>query len=105
MRTECRLIAAAALLIPLSGLSCSSESQPFPSQPIPAALTDRQAAVLAHDYLREHAVPTTGLIAAEERESDGWRLYYETAFDASARPPSLAYVLRVRDDGTVDQVP
>ena len=104
MRSKCRLTTAMALLIPLTGISCSSESQPFPSHPIAAALTDRQAATIAQDYLRQNALPTSGLITAEERQSNGWWLYYETAFDPSARPPSLCYVLRVRDDGTVDQV-
>ena len=105
MRSESRFTTAMALMIPLAGVSCSSESQPFPAQPVPAALTDRQAVTLAQEYLKQNAVPTTGLIIGEERQPNGWWLYYQTAFDASARPPSLCYLIRVHDDGTVDQLP
>ena len=103
MRTK--FTTAMALLIPLAGVSCSSsESKSYPAQPVPAALTDTQAATLAQGYLRLNAVPTTGVFTGEERLPDGWWLYYHTAFDASARPPSLCYLIRVHDDGTVEQL-
>ena len=97
-----RFTIAMALLIPFAGFAC--ESNPQASQPVAAALTDRQAAVVALGYLRENTLPTTGTFVAEERQPKGWLFYYETPFDASARPPSLSYMIRVRDDGTVDHV-
>ncbi len=105
MRTKSTFTTAMALLIPLAGVSCSSESKPFPQQPVPAALTDTQAATLAQGYLRLNGVPTTGVFTGQERLPDGWWLYYQTAFDAAARPPSLCYLIRVRDNGTVDPLP
>jgi hypothetical protein len=104
MRTASRFTAAMALLLPLASVSCSYESHPLTPQPVPAALTKQQAATLAAQYLSENAMPTTGLFVAAERQPDGWWLYYKTAFDASARPPSLCYLIRVHNDGTVEPI-
>jgi hypothetical protein len=100
MRTKSRFATAVALLLPLVGVSCTSE--PINPQPHPTELTDRQAGTLALQYLRQNNVPN-GMIVREERTCNAWWCYYETAFDASGRPPSLCYLLRVLDDGTVVQ--
>lgn len=104
MRLELKCTAAMSLLIALAGASCSSKQQTFPAQPVPAALTDMQAATLARAYLTQNEVPTSGMIVAEERRPNSWWFYYNTQFDAAARPPSVSYLIRVQDDGTVDHL-
>ena len=104
MRFASRFTTAIALLIPLAGASCSSEPKTFPGQPVPAALSDMQAATLAKAYVTQNSVPTTGMMVDQERQSNSWWFYYQTAFDAAASPPSLSYLVRVQDDGKVDHL-
>ena len=103
MRFESRICRAMALLIPLGFASCSSK-QEFPAQPIPTALTFPQAATLARDYLQQHDVTLSGYIVSERKQPDGWWLYYQTPFNAAARPTSLSYLIQVHDDGTVTEL-
>jgi hypothetical protein len=105
MRLSPRSAAAVALLLPLAAASCSSsKSQSWPAQPVPAMLTDYQANTLAQQYLDQHAVAAPRVVTAEERQPDGWWLYYQTPFNASARPPSLVYLMQVNNDGTVNEL-
>ena len=104
MRFASRLTPAMALLIPLVGASCSTKSEPLPQQPVPAALSDAQAATLARQYLDQNDVASRGVITAEERQPSGWWVYYQSPFNVSSRPPTLSYLIKVNDDGTVDQL-
>jgi len=92
-----------ALLIPLACASCSSKSQSWPAQPVAAALSFPQAATLGREYLAQHSVDSSAVITADVRQPDGWWLYYKTPFNASARPPSLSYLIQVHNDGTVNE--
>ena len=104
MRFASRFTPAMVLLIPFVGASCSSKSESLPQQPVPAALSDVQAATLARQYLEQNAVAWPGMITNEERQPSGWWVYYQTPFNASSRPPTLSYLIKVNDDGTVDQL-
>jgi len=104
MRSSCKLTAAFALLIPLTGASCSSKHESFPAQPVAGELTVEQANVLAQLYLDQHAVTLPRAVTGEQQQPDGWWIYYQTAFDATARPPTKAYLVQVHNDGTVRQL-
>ena len=100
MRTAFKFTAAMALVIPLAGFLSGCESSPLTAQPVAAELTDQQAAYLARGYLDHNSIPV-GHIVREERVPNAWWFYYETQFNAAARPPSSAYLVQVADDGNV----
>ena len=62
----------ALVLLPLAAASCASA--PDPGSPVPAQLTDRQATILARDYLDAQRVTPPRTLVAEERQQRGWWL-------------------------------
>jgi len=106
MRFSSRSLAAvAASLLTLAAVSCSSshKDKTWPEQPVAAQLTDLQANTLAQQYLDQHSVASPRTCTAEERQPDGWWLYYRTPSEATGtRPPTLSYLLQVHNDGTVE---
>ena len=100
MRNRCKLTTVAALLIPLAGSSCAR----LPDQPVAAQLSETEANVLAQRYLDQEGAASPRVVTLQEQQEDGWWLFYQTPFDASARPPKVSYFVQVRNDGTVRHV-
>src|SRR5437868_4142286 len=88
-------------MILLAACSCSSQSKSWPVAPRAAQLTDAQAATLAQQYLDQQAIAAPRLLSAEQRQPDGWWMWYQTPFDPTAHPSKLSYVVQVHNDGTV----
>ena len=85
----------------LFAAGCSS--QPFPASPVPARLTDREAANLGDRYLAERAVPPTRVTAIEPTET-GYLFHYESDFDAPSGPPKQVRLLNINNDGSIREV-
>jgi hypothetical protein len=85
--------------IPLVAAACASA--PDPGSPVPAPLSDRQANLMARQYLNEHNVSGPRLLASERKQPRGWWLRYEGPFDPQAKPPQASYFVEVDNDGTV----
>jgi hypothetical protein len=90
--------------LPLGAVSCASSPPPDPGSPVPAQMTDRQAAGLAGGFLDTKSVGRPRTLASEEKQQRGWWLRYVGPFDTAATPPQGSYLLEVDNDGTVHQV-
>jgi hypothetical protein len=103
MRFTSVRFSAVLFALPLAAASCASPP-PDPGSPVPAQLTDRQASVLARDYLDTKKVATPRTLVGEEKQQQGWWLWYDSAFDPAAKPPQARYLVDVNNDGTVHEV-
>src|SRR5439155_17060885 len=97
-----RLSTLGVLMLPLMASSCAAPS--WPSPPVPAQLTDAQAADLADTWLDRQPIAMPRTLVAEEKQCRGWWLRYEGPFDPAARPPQASYLLEVNNDGAVRQI-
>jgi hypothetical protein len=93
----------ALFALPLAVASCTAAT-PDPGSPVPAQLTDRQAAVLARGHLDAKPVAWPRTFVAEEKQPHGWWLRYEGPFDATAKPPQASYLVEVDNNGSVRDV-
>jgi hypothetical protein len=93
----------ALFALPFIAASCAS-SPPDPGSPVPAQLTDRQAALLARGFLDTKPVAPPRALVAEEKQQRGWWLRYDGPFDPLATPPQGSYLVEVNNDGTVRQI-
>ena len=95
MRTRSLLALA---FIPIA--ACSAK---YPASPVPAPLTDFDAARLAEVYQTQHKSPPMVLITAEP-QPDGYLMSYRTLFDPVGSPPKQARMFIVRNNGKVREV-
>jgi hypothetical protein len=93
-------LALAALVLPLAACSCASE--PLPSSPVPAILSDQEAMSLAHRSLMDRGT-APGVFVSAEPLCDGYLLGYRTDFDMSRQPPAESHLLVVKNSGVVDE--
>ena len=89
----------ALALIPLAA-ACSGK---YPASPVPAALTDVEAARLADVYQTQHKSPPLVLVTAEP-QPDGYLMSYQSLFDPVGSPPKQARMFIVRNDGAVREI-
>ena len=89
---------AGAMLV---GAGCSSEN--FPASPVPAHLTDREAASLGGRYLIERGTPPTRVTAIEPTDK-GYLFHYQSYFDAPSGPPKQVRLLNINNDGTIREI-
>ena len=84
-------------------MGCSSSGPQFPASPVPAPLSDLEAARLGNSYLHEQNVHHAMLHSAL-RDCDGYLLAYTTVFDADGKPPKESHLLIVKNDGSVREL-
>ena len=94
-----RSVAIASLI----SLATACSSTRFPASPVPAPLTDMQAAHLADVYQIAHKSPPMTLMSARAG-SDGYLLAYETAFRDDQKPAKESHLFLVRHDGDVREL-
>lgn len=88
------------VLVGLTAAACSSQS--YPVSPMPAALNDRQAVVLANAKLNEE-LPAQRMLTRLERQPWGYLVGYRTMFSATAQPPVESHLVAVHNDGEVTE--
>jgi hypothetical protein len=99
-----RSLRRSALFLALPLLAASCASAPDPGSPVPAQLSDRQANLMARQYLTTHNVSAPRVLVSEQKQPRGWWLRYEGPFDPQARPPQASYLVEVDNDGTVRDI-
>jgi hypothetical protein len=90
--------AAAAALVGSALLVGCASKETYPASPVPAILTDMQAAAIAGPG------PIGSQLASAEPTGDGQLLEYRSAFDPAARPPRASRLVHVRHDGEVREI-
>lgn len=98
MRTT--LIAIAALAVTVG---CSSSKPSYPASPVPAAMTDLQAARLGGAFMAQQN-NRHQLLHSALRQCDGYLLAYTSVFDADGKPPKESHLVIVRNDGSVHEI-
>src|SRR5205814_9327696 len=95
--------AAAAALLPLAA-SCASSS--YPASPVPAVLSDTQAAEIADEYLDTR--PDRDMRAYHVRSmlpmQRGYLITFVSEFDEGAKPPKASRMVLVHNDGTAREL-
>jgi hypothetical protein len=97
-------ILSIALLIPIAA-SCASKETSLPASPVPAVLTDLEAAAVADAYLATTS-PQVGLrdVSSIEPTGDGYRVAFTTYFDAHPVAPKHSHLVSVKHAGTVREI-
>jgi hypothetical protein len=75
----------------------------YPASPVPAAMTDLQAAQLADSYLADRDV-RPALLTSAEQQCDGWLLSYERSFVITATAPKESHLVIVNNTGAVREI-
>ena len=91
-------------VLPLAAAACSHNTMEDRGWPVPAQLSDRQAAVLASNYLDGKVVGSPRTLVSEEKQHEGWWLRYNGPFSSASKPPQGSYLVDVNNDGTVREV-
>lgn len=92
-------IATAASFI---AAGCSSSSR-MPASPVPAALTDIEAARLGGTYLAEQN-DRNQMLHSALRQCDGYLLAYTTVLDPNGKPPKESHLVIVQDNGAIREL-
>ncbi|HYO10802.1 MAG TPA: hypothetical protein VER17_17695 [Tepidisphaeraceae bacterium] len=95
-----RALATVTIVAACATAGCSHG---YPRSPVPAQLTEREAAYLGERYLDERGVPAR-LVTHFEPTQTGHLFHYATLFDPPATPPKQVRLLNIHDDGTVREV-
>lgn len=90
-------VAGAAFVLPLS--ACMS----LPRSPVPAALTDTEAEVLARNYMTARGV-TDIHVDSIRPDKTGYLVAYKSTFASSAQPPKVWRLVDVDNDGAVREL-
>ncbi len=92
------LIHAAVLAaLPLVGLACAKKT--FPASPVPAPLTELEAAELAEARLGDRLEGS--MLTTIEPTRKGYLLGYVSEFAPGAEPPKQSTLVAVEHDGSV----
>jgi hypothetical protein len=94
-------IALAAMIGIGSIVGC--QRQPLPASPIPAVLTDREAAILAEQYLIDTG-DSPRILTRVEPTGEGHLVHYQSTFDTKLHPPREARLVVVHHDGAVREL-
>ena len=88
-------------LLPLA--SCAHHAD-YPDSPVPAALTDLEAARVADEHFIKQHSPALMLQSAEQ-DAHGWLLAYTSVFDPTqSTPPKASHLVIVENDGKVREI-
>src|SRR5829696_3940807 len=96
-----RARAASALLLVPFAAACAN--YPKPASPVPAQLTDMEAARMADAYTTP-IVGTGRTTTAIRPDPNGWLVSYVTDATADGRPPKESHLVSVRTNGTVREL-
>lgn len=75
----------------------------LPESPLPAVLSDREALVLAEQYLAD-GTDTPRELKRMEATGQGYLLAYESPFDPGLVPPKETRLVTVHHDGVVREL-
>jgi hypothetical protein len=84
-----------------STVGCAAEREYAAEPPFPAGLSPAEAAVVAHDALRDRGANWGGPVAIHVAPQVGYVLHYDTPLELDRRPPREAHMLLVRHDGSI----
>lgn len=76
----------------------------LPASPVPAPLSDRQAVVLAEEYLDQQGIDEPRFVNDVEPTGDGNFVSFRSGFNAAANPPVATRLIEVKHDGSVRQL-
>ena len=102
MRHTLPCAAAAAIIGSLLLGGCAKDK--YPASPVPAILSDVEAAKLADAYLAEDEGFITRQPASMEATGDGYLVEYRTAFAADEEPPRQSRLVMVEHTGEVREI-
>jgi hypothetical protein len=91
------------LIAALAPLAASCASEKYPASPVPAAMSDLEAARLADIKLAQRDMAPRVLHSAEQTR-DGWLLAYQSPFNTAMTPPTEWRLVEVKNTGEVREI-
>ncbi len=100
MRLSLPCAAAAMIGSSLLAGGCAT----LPASPVPAPLSDRQAIVLADEYLDQRGIDEPRFVSYVEPTGYGNLVSVRGSFDPDAKPPVPSRLIMVKHDGDVREI-
>ncbi len=76
----------------------------LPASPVAAPLSDRQAIVLADEYLDQQGIDEPRFVSYVEPTGYGNLVSVRSSFDADAKPPIPSRLIMVKHNGDVHEI-